>query len=91
MGFFHPYCNAGGGGERVLWTAIAALQREEKDVICAVYTGDAGKAGGAVGKEAMIDKVKVGLHRRMRLVDYWADTKWCRVGLALSWTRTRCC
>ena len=26
IGFFHPYCNAGGGGERVLWTAIRALQ-----------------------------------------------------------------
>ena len=21
VGFFHPYCNAGGGGERVLWQA----------------------------------------------------------------------
>ena len=27
VGFFHPYCNAGGGGERVLWVAIRALQR----------------------------------------------------------------
>ena len=26
IGFFHPYCNAGGGGERVLWIAIRALQ-----------------------------------------------------------------
>ena len=26
VGFFHPYCNAGGGGERVLWVAIRALQ-----------------------------------------------------------------
>ena len=26
VGFFHPYCNAGGGGERVLWSAIRALQ-----------------------------------------------------------------
>ena len=26
VGFFHPYCNAGGGGERVLWEAIKALQ-----------------------------------------------------------------
>lgn len=25
IGFFHPYCNAGGGGERVLWCAIRAL------------------------------------------------------------------
>jgi len=28
VGFFHPYCNAGGGGERVLWTAIRAIQRK---------------------------------------------------------------
>jgi len=27
IGFFHPYCNAGGGGERVLWIAVQALQR----------------------------------------------------------------
>ena len=26
IGFFHPYCNAGGGGERVLWMAVQALQ-----------------------------------------------------------------
>lgn len=26
LAFFHPYCNAGGGGERVLWCAIRALQ-----------------------------------------------------------------
>lgn len=24
--FFHPYCNAGGGGERVLWTAVQTVQ-----------------------------------------------------------------
>ena len=27
VAFFHPYCNAGGGGERVLWVAIKALQQ----------------------------------------------------------------
>jgi len=26
VAFFHPYCNAGGGRERVLWCAIRALQ-----------------------------------------------------------------
>ena len=26
VGFFHPYCDAGGGGERVLWCAIKAIQ-----------------------------------------------------------------
>lgn len=40
VGFFHPYCNAGGGGERVLWTAIAHIQREHKDIVSVVYTGD---------------------------------------------------
>ncbi|KAJ7160707.1 mannosyltransferase [Mycena filopes] len=38
--FFHPYCNAGGGGERVLWTAIAYIQRTHPDILCVVYTGD---------------------------------------------------
>ena len=26
VGFFHPFCNSGGGGERVLWSCIKALQ-----------------------------------------------------------------
>ncbi|KAF8515293.1 glycosyltransferase family 4 protein [Gautieria morchelliformis] len=53
VGFFHPYCNAGGGGERVLWTAIAFLQRTEPDVISVVYSGDKG-----ITKQDIIDKVK---------------------------------
>lgn len=56
VGFFHPFwsvpiseyvirilissSNAGGGGERVLWAAIAATQRRWPNAICAVYTGD---------------------------------------------------
>lgn len=28
IAFFHPYCNAGGGGERVLWCAINAMQKK---------------------------------------------------------------
>lgn len=28
IGIFHPYCNAGGGGERVLWAVVKALQKE---------------------------------------------------------------
>ncbi|KAG9037043.1 asparagine-linked glycosylation protein [Tulasnella sp. JGI-2019a] len=40
VGFFHPYCNAGGGGEVVLWTAVAYMQRTEPNVLCVVYTGD---------------------------------------------------
>jgi len=26
VGFFHPFCNSGGGGERVLWSAVKAIQ-----------------------------------------------------------------
>uniref|UniRef100_A0AAR2LZW9 GDP-Man:Man(3)GlcNAc(2)-PP-Dol alpha-1,2-mannosyltransferase n=1 Tax=Pygocentrus nattereri TaxID=42514 RepID=A0AAR2LZW9_PYGNA len=42
VAFFHPYCNAGGGGERVLWCAIRALQNRYQDVDFVVYTGDQG-------------------------------------------------
>lgn len=40
VGFFHPYCAAGGGGERVLWCAVHSVQQEHKDLQCVVYTGD---------------------------------------------------
>eukprot|EP00049_Salpingoeca_infusionum_P016738 m.345667 g.345667 ORF g.345667 m.345667 type:complete len:474 (+) comp16141_c1_seq13:1907-3328(+) len=40
MAFFHPYCNAGGGGERVLWCAIAALHQTHPHIHTVVYTGD---------------------------------------------------
>ncbi|KAL8953217.1 MAG: hypothetical protein Q9222_000916 [Ikaeria aurantiellina] len=53
IGFFHPFCNAGGGGERVLWAAIQATQQRWPKAVCAVYTGDKG-----VGKEDMINNVE---------------------------------
>lgn len=40
IGFFHPYCDAGGGGERVLWCAVRALQKSYPNVKIVVYTGD---------------------------------------------------
>lgn len=40
VGFFHPFCNAGGGGERVLWAAIRATQTKWPNAVCVVYTGD---------------------------------------------------
>ncbi|KDN52434.1 glycosyltransferase family 4 protein [Tilletiaria anomala UBC 951] len=42
IGFFHPYCNAGGGGERVLFEALAYHLQNDPNVICVVYTGDVG-------------------------------------------------
>ncbi|KII91044.1 glycosyltransferase family 4 protein [Plicaturopsis crispa FD-325 SS-3] len=53
VGFFHPYCNAGGGGERVLWTAVRAMQCTEPDVISVVYSGDIDAS-----KDQIIAKVK---------------------------------
>lgn len=40
IAFFHPYCNAGGGGERVLWAAIQAIHTKYPHARCIVYTGD---------------------------------------------------
>ena len=54
VGFFHPFCNAGGGGERVLWAAIRATQHRWPDAVCVVYTGD-----HDAGKEQIIKRVQV--------------------------------
>lgn len=49
------FSNAGGGGERVLWTGIAHLQRVHPDVVSLVYTGDYPHAS----KEEILGKIKV--------------------------------
>ena len=48
------YSNAGGGGERVLWTAVAFLQRTEPDIVSVVYSGDVDAT-----KEQILAKVEV--------------------------------
>lgn len=40
VGFFHPFCNSGGGGERVLWSAVKVIQDKYPNSICVIYTGD---------------------------------------------------
>ncbi|CAL8068913.1 unnamed protein product [Orchesella dallaii] len=45
IAFFHPYCNAGGGGERVLWAALRSLQQSSSAKTpdhFIIYTGDVG-------------------------------------------------
>lgn len=37
VGIFHPYCNAGGGGERVLWAAVHAIQNQYVSRICGIW------------------------------------------------------
>lgn len=53
VGFFHPFCDAGGGGERVLWAAIRATQQRWPKAKCMVYTGD-----HDVNKDAILSRVE---------------------------------
>jgi len=53
VGFFHPFCNAGGGGERVLWAAIRATQKRWPRAKIVVYTGD-----HEVTKDQILNRVK---------------------------------
>ena len=54
IAFFHPYCNDGGGGERVLWTAIESILRKYNDDIqIVIYTGDTN-----VTQEEILHRVK---------------------------------
>ncbi|GAM21874.1 hypothetical protein SAMD00019534_050490 [Acytostelium subglobosum LB1] len=52
VAFFHPYCAAGGGGERVLWCSVKSIQDEYPHVKCVVYTGD------TVSDQQIYDKIK---------------------------------
>ncbi|XP_070694835.1 GDP-Man:Man(3)GlcNAc(2)-PP-Dol alpha-1,2-mannosyltransferase-like [Pempheris klunzingeri] len=45
VAFFHPYCNAGGGGERVLWCSLRTLMHRYPSTSFVVYTGDQGVTG----------------------------------------------
>ncbi|KAI5963157.1 ALG11 [Candida pseudojiufengensis] len=39
-GFYHPYANNGGGGERVLWQAVKSTLDSDSKNICAIYTSN---------------------------------------------------
>ena len=52
IGFFHPYCNAGGGGERVLYEAISLHLSSDPHCVIVIYTGDYPGAS----KEAILTK-----------------------------------
>ncbi|KAI6708778.1 hypothetical protein PZA11_007761 [Diplocarpon coronariae] len=81
VGFFHPFCNAGGGGERVLWAAIRATQKRWPKAKCVVYTGD-----HDVDKAAIIYRVKnrfnIALHPPTVTFLYLTTRPWV---LASSW------
>lgn len=52
VGFFHPFCAGGGGGERLLWRAVHALSRLPKELHgplhVLIYTGDVSMAPEAI-------------------------------------------
>lgn len=55
LGFFHPHCDAGGGGERVLWVMIAALLSCEETasrIKIVIYSGEQLKS-----EEEILDNV----------------------------------
>ena len=60
IAFFHPYCNSGGGGERVLWCAVEhLLVTQDPNVFeIVIYCGDSG-----VSREDMLE----GARRRFGL------------------------
>jgi len=75
VGFLHPFCNAGGGGERVLWAAINATQRRWPKATCVVYTGDHDAT-----KSTILERVKhrfnIHLHPPTVAFMYLGTRKW---------------
>lgn len=53
VGFFHPYTNDGGGGERVLWCAVKAIQEENPDLDCVIFTGDHDSSSDSLARRAV--------------------------------------
>ena len=52
IAFFHPYCDTGGGGERVLWCGINAMKRQFPEAKFVVYTGDVHVSGEQIINKA---------------------------------------
>ena len=52
VAFFHPFCDTGGGGERVLWCGINALKQKFPKARYIVYTGDIHVSGEQILNKA---------------------------------------
>lgn len=59
IAFFHPYCNAGGGGERVLWVAIRAILTRYPDSHIYIYTVETAEPTTIINKVQNQFNVKV--------------------------------
>ena len=66
MGFFHPYTNDGGGGERVLWCAVRALHEQDPHLSCIIYTGDSDATPESLSARALrVFGVKLSSHPKV--------------------------
>lgn len=81
IGFFHPFCNAGGGGERVLWAAIRATQQRWPRAKCVVYTGDHDAHKDAILARVQ-DRFNIHLHAPTVAFLYVSTRRWV---LASTW------
>ncbi|KAJ2015836.1 asparagine-linked glycosylation protein [Coemansia sp. S680] len=86
LGFFHLYPNAGGGGERVLWTMIKAIQDKYPFIVCVIYSGD------SLTRDSLLLNVqaKFGLTIRAETIyvvelsnRWWVDYKFPRLTLLM--------
>ncbi|XP_052744554.1 GDP-Man:Man(3)GlcNAc(2)-PP-Dol alpha-1,2-mannosyltransferase [Bicyclus anynana] len=59
IAFFHPYCNSGGGGERVLWVAIKAILTRYPDSNIYIYTVDTAEPKAILDKVQNVFNVKI--------------------------------
>nr|AAD25934.1 hypothetical protein [Arabidopsis thaliana] len=67
VGFFHPYTNDGGGGERVLWCAVKAIQEENPDLDCVIFTGDHDSSSDSLARRA-VDRFGVHLQSPPKVI-----------------------
>lgn len=68
VAFFHPYCNAGGGGERVLWVAIKAVLARYPDSNIHIYTVETAEPQTIIDRaqnqfNVKVDKTKINFIR----------------------------
>ncbi len=75
VGFLHPFCNAGGGGERVLWAAIKATQKRWPNAVCAVYTGDRDATKSTI-LERVKNRFNISLHPPTVVFLYLQTRSW---------------
>eukprot|EP00963_Diacronema_lutheri_P006356 scaffold544_cov320-Pavlova_lutheri.AAC.70 len=66
VAFFHPFARDGGGGERVLWCAVQAVQSDLPNAVVHLYSGD--DADAEELRKRAIEVFGVEIHRPVHVV-----------------------